>query len=277
MGLRSFESSIVCLKSLIDSLSPTKLIIHLDGSVNDQAKEKIVLELKSKVEFVSKKYADELVGNLLKNRPVCRNFRDTNVLGAKIFDIIAINPDSSLIYFDSDIYFNQLVNISDLVESKSLVFMEDKKSSYSLRPWDYSLFKKNSVPRRVNTGMIIAKNFLLDLDFIEWLLGVLLNNAISHKRPYWLEQTVWAFLAGRVGEVRLVGEPFIGFPTAGSTRKCLSKYSAVHFVSTYRDQLKLMEPFGFASDETARWHSKPGSPLLAWNILFDDLKNRFKW
>lgn len=277
MGLRGLESSIQCLHSLILSLQPTKLIIHLDGPIESFVKEKLVLQLGQTVEFVEREDANSIINEMLKSYPHSRNYRNSNVLAAKIFDIVLVNPLDNLVYFDSDIYFNQKVDLSGLLANKSNIFMEDSRSSYSLRPWDVSLFRKTKIIKKVNTGMIIAQKGLLDLDFVEWLISILIKKSVSKRRLYWLEQTIWAFIAGRVGGTQLVGKPFLGFPSLESNREELSKFTAIHFVSTYRDQLKLMKPFGFASDETARWHSKPGSSLWAWNILFDDLKNRFKW
>lgn len=274
MGLRSFDSSVKCLKSMVRALGVEVLTIHLDS--DDALNNWIQVEasLGCKVDLVCRRNADTVVNNCLEKYPNCRDFRDRNVLALKVFDVLLLNKDDALLYFDSDIYFSYKVSIPQDMLRFHCVFMRDSRSSYTLRPWHFPFYKAERIPSKVNTGFILAKKKILDLDYVEWLLGRLKHMEVVRKRPYWLEQTIFAFLSGKSNDCQLVGNPCLGFPTKYSNLNDLEKCSAMHFVSTFRDKLNLVSSFP-AQEQLMVWFSSKSKLLTPVELFFDDLARRY--
>jgi hypothetical protein len=130
--------------------------------------------------------------------PECRAFRTRSVLARKLFDVPLLST-GPFGFCDSDVWwfqpFEGLAVFPDA--SIQVVFMRDNQEAYSLRPWDLLGRHAVRVPTRVNTGLILAKPGVLDLDFLEWLLGLHLPS--FYRFPLWAEQTCWAALGHRVG------------------------------------------------------------------------------
>ena len=97
---------------------------------------------------------------------------------------------------------------------------------------------------------------------------------VTRRRPYWLEQTIFAFLSGKSNDCQLVGNPCIGFPTKHSNLNDIEKCSAMHFVSTFRDKLNLVSPFP-AQEQLMVWFSSKSKLLTPVELFLDDLTRRY--
>ena len=233
LGARGFESSLTCLRSLVQySADPVRLIVHEDGTLTDQHSEKL-LSLAPSVELVSRSRADSIVLPQLNRYPRCQAARAMGPLFLKLFDI-SLMSEGNLIYSDSDVYFLRRFTGVFRPASEEYVFMTDSFNAYSVRPWKIWPFSRIKIGGRVNTGFIVGPSGI-DLDYIEWILDNLVTDTAFVRRPYWAEQTCWAAIAAQQG-FRLFNPNQIVI--ANST---MSGYKpetvAIHFVSTYRDRL----------------------------------------
>jgi hypothetical protein len=274
VGLRSFDYSVKCLKSMVSGLGVDVLTIHLDSDDALNSWIQVEASLGCKVEFVCRRNADIIVNNYLEKYPNCRGFRDGNVLALKVFDLLLMSRDETVLYLDSDIYFNYKVSIPQNMFGYPCVFMRDLRSSYTLRPWHFPFFKGERIPSKINTGFILAKKQILNLDYVEWLLEWLKHKEVARKRPYWLEQTIFAFLSGKSNDCQLIGSPCFGFPTKYSNLDDIEKFSAIHFVSTFRDKLNLVSSFP-AQEQQMVWFSFKSKLLTPVELFWDDFTRRY--
>jgi hypothetical protein len=189
--------AINCLGSLLaQSAEPLSLVFHDDGSLSGDDRTRLQSEL-AHIEVLNGSESSERAFELLKSHPVCREFRATNVLSRKLFDTVLFHDDPEIAYCDTDILFlrrfTRLLEFPD--RSVSSLFMLDWQESYALRPWDLTGRNAVKVPSRINTGLMLVRREVFDLDYLEWFLGLRL--AAFMKFPLWLEQTAWAALAAR--------------------------------------------------------------------------------
>ena len=192
------DMALSCLGSLQStSRAPLRLRIHDDGSLTGEDRERLIQGLPDSV-VVSPMEADDRLGPLLAAYPHCRAFRERSPLARKLLDVPLLSAEQ-FAFCDSDVFWFRPFEglFESLNTSKHAVFMEDNQEAYSLRPWN--LLGRNAVrvPRRVNTGLILARSSIIDLDFLEWLLGLQLPS--FNRFPLWAEQTCWAALGQRAG------------------------------------------------------------------------------
>jgi len=268
------EMALACLGSLLGrSGDALCLRIHDDGSLTDADRAQLEGGLPGSV-VVSPAEADEVVLARLAAYPECRAFRKRSVLARKLFDVPLLST-GPFVFCDSDVWwfrpFEGLAEFPDA--STQVVFMRDNQEAYSLRPWDLLGRHAVRVPSRVNTGLILAKPGVLDLDFLEWLLGLHLPS--FERFPLWAEQTCWAALGRRAGcriwdpgQVRVVRD-------ATSLNPSLV---AGHFTSEVRSLLP--SPGGSssagASPPSVKLRTIPSKPLGGLGLTLSQVRRFFR-
>jgi hypothetical protein len=192
------DMALACLGSLLASSStPLSLHIHDDGSLTDADRERLRQGLPDCI-VVLPENADDAVLPELARYPECSAFRKKSALARKLLDVPLISTEP-FVFCDSDVLwqrpFEGLFELPDA--TTKVVFMRDHQEAYALRPWNLMGRRAVQVPRRVNTGLMLASPAVLDLDFLEWLLALRLPS--FSRFPLWTEQTCWAALGRRAG------------------------------------------------------------------------------
>jgi hypothetical protein len=236
MGQSTLETSLTCLPTLLRySKDPVRLVIHEDGTLTEQSRDTLRAAIAG-VEFVSRALADEEVSERLKKHPRCRAARTANIMFLKMFDVALLEP-AELAYCDSDILFlRPFTGLFGARDSRfGALFMADAKNAYAVRPWHLWPLGRLRLAARANAGLMRVASGVMDLDFVEWLIGRMSQSPVWARRSYWDEQTCWSALAQRAGcglwDARRVvmasADMAVFTPDA----------VAVHFVATYRSHL----------------------------------------
>lgn len=276
LGERGFDLSCICLKSLLEySADPISLIIHEDGTLTDLHRDRL-REIDPDVLFIHRAASDERVLGRLARYPRCLAFRKREIMALKLFDILAY-ADQWTIYCDSDfLYLRRFTKLFRPPSSGLPVFMTDSGHSYAVRPWCLSPLGPVRLLGKLNAGFTVAPTSLLDLDYLEWLLGVLEKNAVFSRRRYWTEQTCWAALASRAGGAELLDPCQIVMAT-----RAMGRYSsnavAIHFVATYRgllpEYLSRQRPMDEAAVATS---AAPASRVGPVGMMISDILRRLR-
>jgi hypothetical protein len=139
-------------------------------------------------------------------------------------------------YSDSDfLYLRRFTGLFTPVSRTRPVFMTDVGHAYAVRPWQLWPLGRLRLVGWLNAGLTFVPPGYLDLDFLEWLLGVLAVDPVFVRRRYWTEQTCWAALAARSGAELL--DPRRVVMATRTMRGYSADAVAIHFVATYRDRL----------------------------------------
>jgi hypothetical protein len=276
IGEKGLACSLRCLKSLIWSIGPKKINMHLDGPVTEYFLETINKELNADLNVIKRGESDEFMNEVLRRHPECSKFRHLNVMGLKLLDVMLYKDNTDLMYFDTDIYFLNKVDLQEVLNWQGPVFMEDYHNSYSLRPWDIFPLGKLVLAGRICAGFTKFPAKYFDLDFIEWFLKLYGSSRVALRRAYWVEQTCWAALAGRVRNTGVIGKPNFVFPKRMSKREDLCGNDAIHFVSTYRGKMGLMGDEKISSSKISTFTVKKAKVIGPFDILRSDLKRKFK-
>lgn len=195
---RDVHLALTCLGSLLKlSADPINLVMHDDGSLTPEDKEKLLSGLKGST-LLLRSEANERMNELLKNYPNCYKFRYENVLALKLLDV-ALLTEGNIAFCDSDILFFRpftgLFNLPD--PNTSALLMMDYLESYSVLPWHLLGSTQIKLPSKANSGLIYFRKSAHDLDFVEWFLG---RDEVRFKgKLSWIEQTCWAAQSYRAG------------------------------------------------------------------------------
>jgi hypothetical protein len=258
IGHKEMPTGLICLKSLQKhNHDPFTLIVHDDGTLTEEDRTNLS---KFTQLIISRKDADEIIEQRLKRFPNCLAYRRQHPHGLKLFDITLMS-DSFLAYTDSDIFFQR--PFIGLFKPSRCVFMQEKQNAYTLRPWHALRIR---VPQGVNTGLILFQTDLFDLYYIESLLSMLQLQQIFERRPYWIEQTIWAALGWRIGCRLLDSRQFqIAHPKIKAEDAI-----AIHYVSTYRHLLANRQQQYFGETQTVR--TAPMAHGSMFSLFMSDIK-----
>lgn len=197
IGHRDIGTGLICLGSLAKhSCGSVRFQIHEDGSLTDEDREQLARQLPVH-SFVPREHADARVSEWLSRYPHCREYRNSNILGLKLFDAPLLAAAENLAFCDTDIFFlRPFTNLFSWPDAESgCLFMQDYQNAYALRPWHLALQSSFTLPVNLNSGLFLFRRRQYDLDFVEWLLGR--YPAPFAARLFWVEQTCWAALAAR--------------------------------------------------------------------------------
>jgi len=230
LGHAQMPSALPCLASLLRcSAEPLRLRLHDDGSLTAEDVGRLLATL-GRAEVIPRREADERMAGPLAGRPAARAFRAASPLALKLLDVALLAPGEALTYCDADVLF--LCRFSSLFRFPSpaagALFMSDTQNAYSLRSWHLALDSRLEIPRRVNSGIILFRRALFDLDRVEWFL----SQAAYRFAPPWVEQTCWALLGARAG-CWLLDPAQVRIPARAGEDGAV----ALHFVRSVRELL----------------------------------------
>ncbi len=272
MGVGSFESSVTCLRSVVNgSQEPLRLIVHEDGTLTPGHRDRLRAEVDPHLEFVLRDDADEAVVPLLARYPSCLDYRQRAPLALKLFDTVLLN-DGPLVFVDSDIFFRKTVaGLFDPARVGRPTFMDNGTHSYAIRPWRAWPADPMRLAGRINSGLIVGWTASIDLDFAEWVLNRLARDVVFRTRPYWVEQTCWAALAGRT-ETRLFDPRQVAMATA-TMSEVTPEAVAIHFVSTFRGSLaNYQDQTPQPGNPAVAVRTIPNRRVAAWDLFWSDLR-----
>jgi hypothetical protein len=194
IGASQLPFSIHCLSTFIKySNVEIRLKIFDDGTLSEMDILLVEQELAGAT-VIKKKDRESLILKKMERYPACIAFRSSNVLGLKLFDVMLYDEDN-LLFIDSDVFFLRPFSWP-ILSQEGPVFMQDVMNAYSFDPFDFIQVKHAIFPR-INTGMISFPRNLYRLDLIEELLkGICKPERVTKFSYGWIEQTIWAFLAG---------------------------------------------------------------------------------
>lgn len=228
LGYSNLDFSISCLQSCVEnSLDPIQLEIFEDGSLS--LEDIALLEAKlPNVTIYHKNDRDKVLEEKLGPYPKCKQMRDMNVFGYKLFDIMLYEP-KNFFYLDTDIIFYRKFRFPKFGDP---IFMKDAGNCYCFS--DFMMFRlQHLLYPKINAGFFHFPPELFDLDFIENILNkyytpVLMDHA-------WAEQTMWSFLARSMEEVYYFNEKHVVMPS--NDIAITSDLVAIHFVRAFRDRI----------------------------------------
>jgi len=232
LGRSQVAMALACLGSLLRrSAEPVRLVLHDDGTLDAEARARLLDGLDEAV-IVTREEADDRLAPLLARMPAIRAYRETNPLGLKLVDVVLLGEERIVQYCDADILFVRTYRglFGDLAATCDARFMSDYQCAYSLRSRDLLRDWSLRPAFRVNTGIVQVRRAAVDVDAVERSFV----RSAAHRTPQWAEQTCWALIAEKLRTEVLAPEqirfPFEDPPARAGT-------VALHFIGPLRDRL----------------------------------------
>jgi hypothetical protein len=268
------DTAIVCLNSLVRSCKDLDgLVIHDDGSLTNRERDRLQLLHKS-VAFVDKQEADHSAQEALKNHPHCLHYRNHHPWALKLFDLCLV-PEAPewIFYTDADVLFLRQFRLPAPTTDIPIAVMKDSMSCFSLLPWHVSPFGPWKVTNAANTGVMLLRKSVLDIDFIESFLSNRALHGIIAKRPNWVEQTCWALLSAR--HASMIFDPTqVEIATKDMVMSAPNPV-AIHFVSTFRHHLdRFAERATSFHESCTTLRIIPTGPSTAAGLLLNELHRK---
>ena len=280
MGARQVELARKCLGSMkAFARHPLTFAIHDDGSLHAEARGQLEESL-GPCQFIERAEAGEEIAERLSKHPRCAKFRCGDLFGLKLFDIPMLSS-GRVIYCDTDILFTRPLLCPGyfLGDGPRFVAMRDLQESYAIRLSQWPILQRSGIPlaSRVCAGMISFDPAVLDLDYIEWLLGIDEQTGLFDGFRFWAEQTIYASLAARAGCGWIEPLQCVIAESALLQRRELP--AVIHFAGFYRP---LLDPALARLD----MHSDPRGPLMLamrrtplctpWRRVVSAVRRRFQ-
>jgi hypothetical protein len=173
-----------------------RIIVHEDGSLPPEGASEL-RRLFPRLELIPRAEADATLREPLSPFPRCADFRSTNALAIKLFDMPHFAPGGQFLLLDSDVLFFQkpaeLLHWAqqlaggcwfnqDVAES-SLVSPEEARERLGITLWP-----------QVNSGLCGISKDVIDFSFCE---KVLAETTIQQGHFWRMEQTLFALCASR--------------------------------------------------------------------------------
>lgn len=170
------------------------LTVMNDGGFSDRGKTRIEMASGIQVERVT--VSDQVEREFERSFPVLGSLRKQSPLMRKLTDLhFYFDEDSEVLFFDSDIFVRRFVKLPESLPE--FAYCVDDVPGYTGKP---SAAFRSSMVRGLNSGFIVIKMAALDLGFLEHVAGQFLR---KFRRLWWVEQTCWALLGGRLRDVRV--------------------------------------------------------------------------
>ena len=270
---RDVGLAIHCLDTVMRlSADPVQLVIHEDGSLTPEDREKLATALPGS-RILDRQVADELMAERLSAYPNARAFREGSVWGLKLLDVVLAEPGLCF-YLDSDIRFFLPFRglFADAATRGRCVFLRDTVwQAYSIRPWHLLDQRGLRVASGINTGLTLCDPQVFDLGFVDWFLGQLDWRVI----PAWTEPTCWAALALRADGQAIDPEQVTNlYPSAKVTEQSLG----AHFLSAYRSQWQALldQPVRHTISRATDVRFQTLRPLTAASLALNQLKRKMQ-
>lgn len=182
----------LCLRTLQRSWQePFKLIIHEDGSLTEEDREKIAAALPN-TEILRRKDHVEKIESVLAGFPAARKYRSEHPLSNKLLDVPIIASEPDLHFVDCDLVFFR--PFTGLFDAPGTLFSREDDQGFSARI--LPLMKmRGPLPCGFNSGLFRLPKAKYDLDVIEWFL----SKPELRTFPQLVEQTAYSFLFGVKG------------------------------------------------------------------------------
>jgi hypothetical protein len=270
---RDVNLAIHCLDSVLQfSADPVQVVIHEDGSLSPEDREKLAIGLPGS-RILDRHVADEQMAEHLAAYPNARAFRESSVWGLKLLDVVLAEPGLCF-YLDSDIRFFRPFRglFVDAATRGRCVFLCDTVwQAYSIRPWHLCDPRGLKVASGINTGLSLCDPDVFDLDFVDWFLSQLDWRVI----PAWTEPTCWAALALRADGQAVDPDQLANlYPSAKVTEQTLG----AHFLSAYRSQWQslLDQPVLQTNASPAKLRFHALRPLTASRLAANQFKRKLQ-
>lgn len=223
LGNKNLPFSVFCLRSFVKhSADEIRLIIFEDGSLTNSEKMYLQDQIPGSL-VVNKTERDQRLQSVENQYPNCVKFRNENVLGQKLVDLLLLGK--AFIFIDSDVLF--LKNFS-LPEFCVPTFIKDVQNAYIFHP--LKLIKQPIFPK-INTGFFYFPFIQNALNKLEDLLQNKNIRREVQRLPMWAEQSLWALLAGYSAEISYFNEAQI---MMAGVKPAKHIPVAIHLVSTFR-------------------------------------------
>jgi len=200
-GASDWLNAMWALKSFyLASQEQFPLVVHDDGTLPDSAFAALAAHF-PQAKIIPRVEADVKMREFLSCHPRCWNFRQTNYLAQKVFDLQFYLRSPRILLFDSDLLFFRRPDA--LIERLS-------EPSYRLnsvnRNWGlygYAL-SQDAMRKRFgvdvcdafNSGLGVIQSGVLNIDWIEEWLG---DDEMRNGHPHRIEQTLIAMCCCRTG------------------------------------------------------------------------------
>jgi len=279
MGVRQLDIARKCLGSIKTfTRHPLTFAIHDDGTLHAAARAQLE-EVLGPCQFIDRAAAGDAIAERLARYPRCTRFRHEHLFGLKLFDIPLL-AGSRVIYCDTDILFTRPLLCPDyfLGNGPRFVAMRDLQESYAVRMAQWPILQRSGITlaSRVCAGMISFDPAVLDLDYVEWLLGIDEEHGLFDGFRFWAEQTIYAALAVRAGCAWIEPRQCLIAERAPLQRRELP--AIVHFAGFYRPLLDpALARLDLAADPRPplTLRTRPTPPLTPWRRVVSALRRRF--
>ena len=204
------------------------LCIHDDGTLPAAAR-RALAQLFPDARLVLRSQADAEIDPWLASHRRCLEFRSSNKLALKVFDLLYYGRASRLVLLDSDVlFFSQPAELLRRIEDPSYQMNcanADVASAYTVTA-DAVRSQCGFTPlERFNSGLCLIHRESLQLPWLEEFLA--LPNILSHS--WRVEQTLLALCSSRFGAELLPPEYSLRLESGMEHRPCK------HYVGAIRD------------------------------------------
>jgi hypothetical protein len=170
------------------------LHVMSDGGFTDDGKQKI--ESLSGLRVERFLVSEQIEREFARRYPILGGLREQSPLMRKLTDLhFYFDENAVLLFFDSDVFVRRFIRIPEALPD--FAYCIDDVPGYTGKP---TVAFSERMLRGLNSGFIILKMAALDLSFLEHVASHYLS---KFRRLWWVEQTCWALIGGRLADVRI--------------------------------------------------------------------------
>jgi hypothetical protein len=186
---RDVHMASLCLRTLQRCWQePFKLIVHEDGSLTPEDREKLAQALPN-IEILNRSNYIDQIEEVLHKFPAARKYRGEHPLSNKLLDIPIVAPETELHFVDCDLVFFR--RFTGLFDSPGALFSREDDQGYCTRIPPL-LKMRGPLASGFNSGLFRLPKGKYDLEVVEWFLA----KEDLRIFPGLVEQTCFAFLFG---------------------------------------------------------------------------------
>ena len=233
-----YLSAIWALKSFFTAIGNVALplTIHFDTNLPPKVRRRLSQHFPD-ARIVDRAQADAVVAPILEKRKLFRVVaaRAASPFILKLTDFALLSDADNIISFDSDVIF--FSKPTELLQASRAPFdgafvQRDLGSVYNITS-EQAIALGWKLPERVNTGIMAFTRSSVDLDACDQLLA----DSQLARPTGWIEQTLFALLFERAGQLRFLPPTYL-IPVAGDASRD-SDVVARHYAGESRPLLTL--------------------------------------
>lgn len=223
-----------CLSSMVSySIDEIDLLLHSDGSLEEEDKELIYSKLGKTCNLVCSKESKENTLDQLVGYSNCQHLRKESIWAIEFFDPLFSRPNDKIsFYLDADVMFIKPFSglFDPSVVEGGAIFLSDKQwDAYCLRPWHLIGNRKcPKIVKGITTALVCWDKRVIDWDYLEWFLG----QTNFHSIPEWVLPTAQAGLATRCQAKTVC---YKQLPNLYPNAQITSDAFGVHLLGSYRE------------------------------------------